>query len=107
VRNIHFDPDAWDDLLYWPGADPKIATRTARLIGDIQRDPFTGTAKPKPLKGDLSGSGSRRIDDERLVTNAGLATQKSRSSRRATTTATKQKAKSPTDQARRGGSRLL
>jgi toxin YoeB len=71
VRIIHFDPDAWDDFLYWLGADRKIATRIVRLIGDIQRDPFTGIGKPEPLKGDLSGYWSRRIDDEhRLVYRA-------------------------------------
>ena len=71
VRSIHFDPDAWDDFLYWLGADRKMATRVTRLIGDIQRDPFTGIGKPEPLKGDLSGYWSRRIDDEhRLVYRA-------------------------------------
>lgn len=42
-----------------------------RLIGEIQRAPFTGIGKPEPLKGDLSGYWSRRIDDEhRLVHRA-------------------------------------
>ncbi len=71
MRSIHFDPDAWDDFLYWLGANRKMAARIARLIGDIQRDPFTGNGKPEPLKGDLSGYWSRRIDDEhRLVYRA-------------------------------------
>jgi toxin YoeB len=40
-------------------------------MGDIQRDPFAGIGKPEPLKGDLSGYWSRRIDDEhRLVYRA-------------------------------------
>jgi toxin YoeB len=60
VRSIHFDPDAWEDFLYWLGADRKMATRITRLIG-----------KPEPLKGELSGYWSRRIDDEhRLVYRA-------------------------------------
>ena len=68
MRSIHFDPDAWDDCLYWLGADRKMARRISRLVGDIRRDPFTGIGKPEPLKGDLSGYWSRRIDDEhRLV----------------------------------------
>jgi toxin YoeB len=47
------------------------ATRITRLIGEIQRDPFLGIGKPEPLKGDLSGYWSRRIDDEhRLVYRA-------------------------------------
>jgi toxin YoeB len=61
VRSIHFDPDAWEDFLYWLGADRKMATRITRLIGEIQRDPFAGIGKPEPLKGDLSGYWSRRI----------------------------------------------
>ena len=45
--------------------------RITRLIGEIQRDPFSGIGKPDPLKGDLSGYWSRRIDDEhRLVYRA-------------------------------------
>jgi toxin YoeB len=48
-----------------------MATRITRLIGEIQRDPFTGIGKPEPLKGDLSGYWSRRIDDgHRLVYRA-------------------------------------
>ncbi len=45
-----------------------MAIRITRLIAEIQRDPFAGIGKPEPLKGDLSGYWSRRIDDEhRLV----------------------------------------
>ena len=65
-------PDAWEDFLYWLGADRKMAKRVTRLIGEIQRDPFTGIGKPEPVKGDLSGYWSRRIDDEhRLVYRVG------------------------------------
>jgi toxin YoeB len=71
LRSIHVDPDGWEDFLYWLGADRKMATRITRLIGVIQRDPFSGIGKPEPLKGDLSGYWSRRIDDEhRLVYRA-------------------------------------
>ena len=49
----------------------KMAIRITRLISEIQRDPFAGIGKPEPLKGDLSGYWSRRIDDEhRLVYRA-------------------------------------
>ena len=67
MRSIHFDPDAWEDFLYWLGADRKMAKRITRLIGEIQRDPFSGIGKPEPLKGDLSGYWSRRITDEHRV----------------------------------------
>ncbi len=54
--------------MYWLGADRRKAIRITRLIAEIQRDPFAGIGKPEPLKGDLSGYWSRRIDDEhRLV----------------------------------------
>jgi toxin YoeB len=49
----------------------RISTRITRLIREIRRDPFNGIGKPEPLKGDLSGYWSRRIDDEhRLVYRA-------------------------------------
>ncbi len=71
MRSIHFDPDGWEDLMYWLGADRKKAIRITRLIAEIQRDPFAGIGKPEPLKGVLSGYWSRRIDDEhRLVYRA-------------------------------------
>ena len=68
LRSIEFDPAAWEDFSFWLAADLKTARRIARLITEIQRDPFRGIGKPEPLKGDLSGYWSRRIDDEhRLV----------------------------------------
>ena len=71
MRSINFDADAWEDFLYWLASDRKTARRITRLIAEIQRDPFSGTGKPEPLKGELSGYWSRRIDDEhRLVYRA-------------------------------------
>lgn len=66
-----FDPNAWEDFLFWLAHDRKTARRITRLIAEIQRDPFAGIGKPEPLKVDLSGYWSRRIDDEhRLVYRA-------------------------------------
>lgn len=71
MRSIPFDPDGWEDFLYWLATDRKMARRITRLIAEIQRDPFGGIGKPEPLKGELSGYWSRRIDDEhRLVYRA-------------------------------------
>jgi toxin YoeB len=71
VRSVHFDSDAWEDFLFWLASDRKTARRIVRLIAEIQRDPFTGIGKPEPLKGELSGYWSRRIDDQhRLVYRA-------------------------------------
>jgi toxin YoeB len=71
VRSVHFDSAAWEDFLFWLASDRKTARRIVRLIAEIQRDPFTGIGKPEPLRGELSGYWSRRIDDQhRLVYRA-------------------------------------
>ncbi|MGW1909677.1 Txe/YoeB family addiction module toxin [Streptomyces sp. NPDC002076] len=71
MRDVRFRPTGWEDLLYWQEADKKLFRKLVRLIGEVQCDPFTGIGKPEPLKGDLSGYWSRRIDDEhRLVYRA-------------------------------------
>ena len=65
---LEFKPQAFDDLQYWVRHQPKLAKRLLRLIEETQRDPFGGIGKPEPLKNELSGWWSRRIDGEhRLV----------------------------------------
>ena len=65
---IVFAERGWEDFTYWLDHDRKMARRIIRLIKDIQRSPFEGIGKPEPLKYDLSGYWSRRINDEhRLV----------------------------------------
>lgn len=59
---------AWDDYLYWQAQDKKTLKRINALIKDIQRDVFEGVGKPEPLKGNLSGLWSRRIDDTNRIT---------------------------------------
>lgn len=54
---------AWEDYLYWQMQDRKTLKRINMLIGEIKRTPFEGIGKPEPLKGNLSGYWSRRIDD--------------------------------------------
>lgn len=59
---------AWDDYVSWQQEDKKTLKRVNSLIRDTLRAPFEGIGKPEPLKGDLSGFWSRRIDDaNRLV----------------------------------------
>ncbi|NLP98868.1 type II toxin-antitoxin system YoeB family toxin, partial [Mycobacterium tuberculosis] len=41
MRSVNFDRDAWEDFLFWLAADRKTARRITRLIGEIQRDPFS------------------------------------------------------------------
>ncbi len=65
---MEFDQAAFDDLAWWIKKDRKVALRIIKLINDVQRNPFQGLGKPEPLKHELSGCWSRRIDSEhRLV----------------------------------------
>jgi len=71
MRAIRFVPDAWDAYLYWQNQDKKTLKRLNLLITAAARDPFAGIGKPEPLRGELSGYWSRRIDDaNRLVYRA-------------------------------------
>lgn len=66
--NIIFSNQAWEDYLYWNATDKKIFKKINALIKECQRTPFHGTGKPEPLKHELTGAWSRRIDREhRLV----------------------------------------
>jgi toxin YoeB len=68
VRKLEFDPAALEDLAYWVEHDRKKALRVIDLALETQRDPFGGKGKPEPLKHELAGCWSRRIDQEhRLV----------------------------------------
>ena len=63
-----FTENAWGDYLFWQKTDKKIVKKINGLIKEIQRTPFEGTGKPEPLRYDLAGYWSRRIDREhRLV----------------------------------------
>ncbi|QIW15931.1 toxin YoeB [Pasteurellaceae bacterium RH1A] len=63
-----FSNEAWDDYLYWQQYDKTLLKRINTLIKDIRREPFAGIGKPEPLRYNLSGFWSRRINDEhRLV----------------------------------------
>lgn len=63
-----WEDDAWEDYLYWQVQDRKILKRVNLLIKDIRRSPFDGIGKPEPLKHNLCGWWSRRIDDtDRIV----------------------------------------
>jgi len=55
-------PRAWTDYLYWQSHDKKMMKRINELLKDINRNPFTGIGQPEPLKHNLNGLWSRRID---------------------------------------------
>ncbi len=68
MKSLEFDPAAFEDLAWWIERDRKQALRIIKLVEAIQRDPFQGIGKPEPLRHELAGCWSRRIDREhRLV----------------------------------------
>ena len=65
---IVFSDKAWEDYLSWQTEDKQILKKINALIKDVQREPHKGIGKPEPLKHDLAGYWSRRIDHtHRLV----------------------------------------
>ncbi len=71
MMRITFSLNAWEDYLYWQSEDEKMLRKINSLIRDIQSHPHKGMGKPEPLKYDLAGLWSRRIDREhRLVYQA-------------------------------------
>ena len=71
MMRITFSKNAWEDYMSWQSEDKKILKKINDLIKDIQRTPYEGMGKPEPLKYDLTGLWSRRIDREhRLVYQA-------------------------------------
>lgn len=68
MMKITFSKISWEDYLSWQAEDKKTLRKINELIKDIQRTPFAGKGKPEPLKYDLAGLWSRRINREhRLV----------------------------------------
>lgn len=68
MKNLEFDALAFEDLAWWIERDRRQALRIVKLIEAVQRDPFRGIGQPEPLKHELAGCWSRRINREhRLV----------------------------------------
>jgi len=66
--NLTFTASAWNDYLWFQEYNQPLLRRLNIMIRDTLRDPFRGIGKPEPLKGELSGHWSRRIDlEHRLV----------------------------------------
>ncbi len=70
-RKLIFSDEAWEDYLYWQEKDPvpvrgdrSMVRRINQLIKDIRRSAYEGIGKPEPLKHQLAGWWSRRIDSE-------------------------------------------
>lgn len=68
TRKLAWDKNGWSDYLYWQSQDKKTLKRINKLIQNALVTPFEGIGKPEPLKENLSGYWSRRIDEtNRLV----------------------------------------
>lgn len=66
--NKIFSDIAWSHYTSWQSEDKKILKKINSLIKDIERNGNEGLGKPEPLKHELSGYWSRRIDNiHRLV----------------------------------------
>ena len=61
------DERGWNDYLYWQDKDKKTLRKINAMLKDIQRNPYDGIGKPEPLKEDLSGWWSRRIDSANRI----------------------------------------
>lgn len=67
-KKLAWTDEAWKDYIFWQSQDKKTLKRINKLIEAAKRQPFEGIGKPEPLKENLSGFWSRRIDDtNRLV----------------------------------------
>jgi toxin YoeB len=65
---VNFTETGWDDYTSWKKHDKKTLKQINKLIADIARNGYDGIGKPEPLRGELSGWWSRRIDEKnRLV----------------------------------------
>jgi len=65
--NVTFTKLAWEDYLYWQKNDKRMVKRINLLIKDILRSPHEGLGKPEPLRYNLSGYWSRRINEEHRI----------------------------------------
>tara|TARA_R110000782_G_scaffold149008_4_gene241724 strand:- start:1382 stop:1648 length:267 start_codon:yes stop_codon:yes gene_type:complete len=68
IEILFWTKEAWSDYVYWQHQDRKTLKRINKLIADTQHSLYEGIGKPEPLKENLTGFWSRRIDDSnRLV----------------------------------------
>ena len=67
MNNIMLTERAWEEYFYMLKLDRKTIKRINHLLFDIKRNEFAGIGKPEPLKNDLSGFWSRRIDEANRI----------------------------------------
>ena len=65
---VRFTPTGWHEFQDLLNLDRKLFARTIDLIEAVRREPFAGIGKPEPLRHQLAGCWSRRINERhRLV----------------------------------------
>ena len=64
MRKTQFNQQAFLEIRYWLKNDRKLLDRILRIIEETEDNPFEGIGKSEPLKGNLKGLWSRRINDE-------------------------------------------
>lgn len=65
---IQWEERAWEEYIFWEETDKKTLRKINALVKEMMRTPFSGLGKPEPLRGDLSGLWSRRINySDRIV----------------------------------------
>jgi len=64
VRKLEFDLQAIEDLRWWVRLDRRVTERILRMAEETLSEPFGGIGKPEPLKHELKGLWSKRIDEQ-------------------------------------------
>ncbi len=67
MKEVIIKQQAMDDLQFWAKNNLKLIKKIIELINAIQTNPFNGIGKPEPLKNELQGYWSRRINDEHRI----------------------------------------
>jgi toxin YoeB len=68
MKDVIFKGTSFEDFNEWSRTDKQVFKRIILLIEDSRRHPFEGVGNPEPLKHQLKGCWSRRINSEhRLV----------------------------------------
>ena len=67
MNKIMFTDRAWEEYCYWQTQDKKTLKKINQILNDIIRNSFTGIGKPEPLKNELTGYWSRRIDSSNRI----------------------------------------
>ncbi len=67
MSNLVFSERAWQEYLYWQTQDKKTLKKINSILQDIIRNGNEGIGKPEPLKENLTGFWSRRIDETNRI----------------------------------------